>query len=172
MGKGIFDIDIYKLSDGKHSFEFEFDASFFTLFEDSIVENGAGNIEVVLDKTPTMITLNFHLEGEVELVCDRSLDNFMFKINEDRAVRLKYGDHQEELSEDLFLISTNTQKIDVGQFVYEFISLAIPMKKLHPRYDNDVESDEMVFYSADDSEDKSNEGIDPRWNELKKIKKN
>jgi uncharacterized metal-binding protein YceD (DUF177 family) len=46
------------------------------------------------------------------------------------------------------------------------------MKKLHPRYDNDIESDEMVFYSADDSEDTSNEGVDPRWNELKKLKKN
>jgi len=172
VGKGIFDIDIYKLSDGKHSFEFEFDSSFFKLFEDSIVENGAGNINVVLDKTPTMITLNFHLEGEVELVCDRSLDNFMFTINKEREVRLKYGDHQEELSEDLFLISTNTQKIDVGQFVYEFISLAIPMKKLHPRYENDVDTDEMVFFSDDNEEDTSNEGIDPRWNELKKLKKN
>ena len=172
VGKGIFDIDIYKLADGKHSFEFDFESSFFSLFEDSTIDNGAGNIKVVLDKTPTMITLNFHLVGEVELVCDRSLDNFMFKFDENQEVRLKYGDHQEELSEDLFLISTNTQKIDVGQFVYEFISLAMPMKKLHPRYENDVDTDEMVFFSADNAEESSDEGIDPRWNELKKIKKN
>lgn len=172
MGKGIFDIDIYKLSDEKHSFEFNFDSSFFTLFEDSVVEKGAGTIKVVLDKTPTMITLNFQLEGEVELVCDRSLDNFMFKLTEENQVRLKFGDHQEELSEDLYMISTNTQKIDVGQFVYEFISLAIPMKKLHPRFEDDLDTDELVFYSEDEAESTSNEVTDPRWNELKKLKKN
>jgi uncharacterized protein len=171
VGKGIYDIDFYKLSDGKHSFEFGFDSSFFTLFKDSVVKNGAGTIKVVLDKTPTMITLNFQLEGEVELVCDRSLDNFMFELTEEKQVRLKFGDHQEELSEDLFMISTNTQKIDVGQFVYEFISLAIPMKKLHPRFDDDVDTDVLVFNSDDDSESTSNEETDPRWNELKKLKK-
>lgn len=172
MGKGIFDIDIYKLSDGKHSFDFEFDSSFFTLFEDSVVDKGAGTIKVDLDKTPTMITLNFQLEGEVELVCDRSLDNFMFELTEENLVRLKFGDHQEELSEDLYMISANTQKIDVGQFVYEFISLAIPMKKLHPRFEDDVDTDELVFYSNDETESTSNEDTDPRWNELKKLKKN
>jgi uncharacterized metal-binding protein YceD (DUF177 family) len=170
VGKGIFDIDIYKLADGEHSFEFSFDSSFFDLFEDSIVKKGNGRINVMLEKAPTMLSLTFLLKGEVELICDRSLDPFMFPIDKENLVRLKFGDHQEEFSEDLFLISTNTQKIDIGQFVYEFITLAIPMKKLHPRYKDDTETDEMVFYSADDADESSND-IDPRWNELKKLKK-
>ena len=170
MGKGVFDIDIYKLANGEHSFEFDFDSAFFALFEDSVVEKGNGTVNIELDTAPTLITLNFHLIGEIELVCDRSLDTFMYPINEAREVRIKYGDHWQELSEELYLIPTNTQKIDVGQFVYEFISLAIPMKKLHPRFQDDDE--DFIFSSSDPVEESSKSPIDPRWNELKKLKKN
>ena len=168
MGKGVFDIDFYKLADGIYEFEFEFSSSLFDLFEDSIIKNGAGSIEVDLHKTASMITLNFRISGEVELICDRSLDLFMYPIEVENEVRLKYGDHWEELSEDLILIPTNTQKLDVGQFVYEFITLAIPMKKLHPRFNDEEE----YFYEVPSSTDESSdESVDPRWNELKKLKK-
>ena len=148
MGKGVFDIDIFKLANGRHSLEFEFDSAFFGLFEDSVIENGKGTVKIDLDRTPTLITLNFHLIGEIELVCDRSLDTFMYPIDETQEVRIKYGDHWEELSEELLLIPTNTQKVDVGQFVYEFVSLAIPMKKLHPRFADDDE-EEFIFSSSE-----------------------
>ena len=168
MGKGVFDIDFFRLSDGIHSYDFDFKSSFFDLFKDSLIENGSGSIHIDLDKTATMITLSFAIQGEVELVCDRSLDKFMFPINETNEVRLKFGDHWEELSEELILIPTNAQKIDVGQFVYEFITLAIPIKKLHPRF----QDEEDFYYESESTNESLDESIDPRWNELKKLKKN
>lgn len=169
MGKGVFDIDIFKLAEGIHEFDFSFDSRFFDLFEDSIIENGAGEIKVILDKAASMITLTFNLKAEIELVCDRSLDQFMYPVEESRKVRLKFGDHWEELNDDLILIPANTQKIDVAQFVYEFLTLAIPMKKLHPRFEGEED-----FYAADQdiSDTTSDEPVDPRWNELKKLKNN
>ena len=169
MGKGVFDIDIFKLANGEHSFEFNFDSEFFGLFEDSVIKNGEGTVKVELDRAPSLITLNFRIEGELELICDRSLETFMYPISETKEVRIKYGDHWEELSEELYLIPTDAQKIDVGQFVYEFLSLAIPMKKLHPRFADDDE--DFIFSSSDEEEGSSKTPVDPRWNELKKIKK-
>jgi uncharacterized protein len=171
VGKGVFDIDIFRLANGEHSFEFNFDSAFFGLFEDSVIENGNGAVKIELNMTPTLITLDFHLEGEIELVCDRSLDTFMHPVSETNEVRIKYGDHWEELSEELYLIPTSAQKIDVGQFIYEFISLAIPMKKLHPRF-QDEDEDEFIFSSSAPEQESSKSPIDPRWNELKKLKKN
>lgn len=169
MGKGVIDIDIYKLANGEHTFEFDFDSSFFRLFEDSVLENGSGTINVILDKTPNLMTFTFNIKAEIELVCDRSLDTFMYPVDIAKEVRVKYGDHWEELSEELLLVPANTQKIDVGQIVYEFLTLGIPMKKLHPRYLG-VESETLV-YTSDEEEDTSDSTIDPRWNDLKKIKK-
>ena len=168
MGKGVFDIDFYKLAEGIHEFDFNFDSRFFDLFEDSIIEQGSGEVEVILDKAASMITLTFNLDAEIELVCDRSLDSFMYPVKESNEVRLKFGDHWEELNDDLILIPANTQKLDVAQFVYEFLTLAVPMKKLHPRY-----KDEEDFQLTDENESEaSNEPVDPRWNELKKLKNN
>jgi uncharacterized metal-binding protein YceD (DUF177 family) len=167
VGKGVFDIDIYKLAEGIHEFDFNFDSRLFDLFEDSIIEQGSGEVEVILNKVASMITLTFNLNAEIELICDRSLDSFMYPVKESKEVRLKFGDHWEELNDDLILIPTNTQKIDVGQFVYEFLTLAVPMKKLHPRYQDE---EEFQFIDENDSQT-SNEPVDPRWNELKKLKK-
>ncbi len=169
MGRGVIDIDIYKLTNGKHSFDFDFESSFFDLFEDSLIENGSGSILVDLDKAPSMITLKFIIKGEIELICDRSLDKYMFPIEEESEVRLKFGDHWEELSDELILIPANAQKIDIGQFVYEFITLAIPMKKLHPRFQD---SEDDVFIETTSTDESSDDLIDPRWNDLKKLKKN
>ena len=171
MGRGIFDIDIYKLADDTHSFEFDFDSSFFELFEDRLIEEGKGKIKVLLDKSALLLTLVFDIDAIVELVCDRSLEKFNYQINVNKEIRIKYGDHAEELNEDLYLISAKTQKIDIGKFAYEFITIAIPMKKLHPRLQEDA--DEGIIYSSSEADLESlNNDIDPRWNELKKINKN
>lgn len=165
----MFDIDIFKLAEGIHEFEFNFDSRFFDLFEDSIIEHGSGEVSVILEKTSSMILLTINIDGEIEMICDRSLDSFMYPVKESNEVRLKFGDHWEELDDDLILIPSNAQKIDVGQFVYEFLTLAMPMKKLHPRYQGE---EEFFVIDENDSETSSDEPVDPRWNELKKLKKN
>jgi uncharacterized protein len=169
VGKGVFDIDIYKLAEGIHEFEFNFDSRFFDLFEDSIIEQGSGEVKVILEKASSMILLTFNLQAEIELICDRSLDAFMYPVEDSNEVRLKFGDHWEELNDDLILIPANAQKVDVAQFVYEFLTLAIPMKKLHPRFQDE---EEFISMDNDPSDSSSDEPIDPRWNELKKLKKN
>jgi len=169
VGKGIFDIDIFKLANGKHSFEFDINDSYFELFEDSVIKKGGGTVKVELDRTPALLTFTFSIDCKVELVCDRSLDKFYYPVKESNCLRIKYGDHWEELSEELLMVPANTQKIDVGQFVYEFIILALPMKKLHPRFQG-KDAEELVFSSADDEKSSSNDDIDPRWNDLKKLK--
>jgi uncharacterized metal-binding protein YceD (DUF177 family) len=68
----------------------------------------------------------------------------------------------------------------VAQYIYEFIGLAIPMKRLHPRFEEEEQEDEdiegILIYSTkkegDDPEDEEDEKIDPRWDILNNLKKN
>jgi uncharacterized metal-binding protein YceD (DUF177 family) len=46
--------------------------------------------------------------------------------------------------------------------------VAMPMKKLHPRYKNESSEDQIIFSSTEDQEEMLD--VDPRWNELKKLK--
>lgn len=167
-----YDIDIFRLSNELHQYEFEIDQTFFQSLDQDLVENGSIKAWVDLDKNERFIALDFKLEGTLELTCDRSLDTFDHAIKENHKVIFKYGDIEQELAEDVMMITDQTQQINVGQFLFEFIGLALPMKRLHPRYlDEDNEENSLVYSSQDDPEEASDD-MDPRWKELKRLKKN
>ncbi|GAA0893187.1 DUF177 domain-containing protein [Fulvivirga kasyanovii] len=175
-----YNVDIYKLPNGIHNYQFEVGNSFFEAFENSIVEKGKGNVEVELEKTETFIKLNFRINTTVELECDRSLDLFDYALSTEKTLLLKFGDDEEEINDEIIIIPRDKQRINLAQHIYEFIGLEIPMKKLHPRYSDESEDDELVYSSdnsAPDSPDDNNDqggddddDIDPRWQKLKNLK--
>ena len=60
-----------------------------------------------------------------------------------------------------------------ADFIYEFITVAVPLKRLHPKFvDEEDENEDFVYTSGEDDEEKeiSPEEIDPRWKELLKLK--
>lgn len=174
-----FDIEIFRLKNGKQSFEYELNDKFFASIEDSLLEKGKLKATVVLDKSECLILSEFDIKGTVELICDRSLEPYDFEINDHQNLVFKFGDEFEEISEDVIVIPRDLPKLNLAQYIYEFIGLSIPMKKVHPKYQED-ESDEddetetkLIYRSEDNKKDtkESNESeIDPRWNALKDLK--
>jgi uncharacterized metal-binding protein YceD (DUF177 family) len=169
-------IDIINLKNQEYQYEFKIDPSFFGQFEESEIKKGSLNCFIALYKTESFIETNFHIQGQVELECDRSLEKFDHAINSKRRLVFKFGEEDREIDDEVELISRNRQKIDMSQYIYEFISMDIPMKKLHPKYNNESQDeDQQLFYSSidDGSQAKNNEEeIDPRWEILKKLKNN
>ena len=163
-------INILGLSLSVHQFQFELGNEFFRKYDKGLVSDGSFNVEVVLDKRETFLDVNFKLNGTVKLVCDRSLDEFDYPIRESHKLIFKYGDEDREISEDVVMIQHGTDSLEIGQYIYEFIALAIPMKKLHPRFE-DEDEEGGIIYTSEPEEDKKEE-IDPRWEMLKKLNKN
>ncbi len=119
------------------------------------------------------MTLNFRIDAFVELICDRSLDSFDYPIKIDEKVIIKFGEDNYSLSEDVIVIKQDTASINIGEFIYEFITLAVPLKKLHPRFEDELEEDdepEMIYTSQDEEETDDSQETDPRWEALKKLK--
>jgi DUF177 domain-containing protein len=164
-----YNIDIFKLSNSSHQYNFDFDDSFFGLFEESLVNKGSGKIVLELLKSDSFIELKFEIEGKIELVCDRSLEPFWFELKLTDKLLLKFGEEWEEISDEILMMPRDEQTINVSQYIYEFIGVAIPMKKLHPKFDNEDENDEFI-YSSDDNKEEENNMIDPRWKKLKDLK--
>lgn len=164
-----FKIEIFGLSNNTHDFNFTFNDDFFTHFENSLVSKGKGTCDVILTKTDSMITLDLKIGGTIELECDRSLELFDFPVSVNKEIIYKYGDEEKELSEDVFVILKGEQQINIASFLYESISLEVPMKKLHPKFKDQPESDEMIYVSETEGESQE-ESTDPRWEALKKLK--
>ncbi|WP_235152347.1 DUF177 domain-containing protein [Dyadobacter sp. CY345] len=179
-----YNIDIYGLEDKQYDYDMESGDAFFEELEQDLIERGQFKTHVVLKKSATMLQLHFHTEGSVELTCDRTLEPFEEPIISDDQIILKFGDRDEELTDEIEIINRNTNRINVAKYVFEFIALSLPVKKLHPSLreegpgDEDAEEDEVILvYSSEDKEaseedSDSEEKIDPRWEALKKLKGN
>jgi uncharacterized protein len=166
-----FDIDIYKLSNKVYTYQYQLGDSFFKLFSNSLVEKGNLQADITLNKQPALITLNFRIKGTVQLECDRSLELFDYPLSIDKTIVYQYGEEEAEIAEDVYTITTGTQQINVAQLLYEFIGVAIPMKRLHPSLaekDDPWVEGEIVFSSEEKGEgENTTEEIDPRWQILR-----
>jgi uncharacterized metal-binding protein YceD (DUF177 family) len=174
MGKKPLDnfyINIVSLKNGTHEFEYSIEDWFFAEYPNSIIEKGNGNVHLQLEKSETMMQLDFHLDVEIELQCDVSLDVFQHPIKIDRRIILKFGEEDKEMSEDVHVIDREKAGINVANFIFEFASVEVPMKKVHPRL-RDQERPALITYSEEDSEKDETASIDPRWEALKKLKNN
>ncbi len=168
MGLKEFEIPITGIRQGTIESSFQVGRNLFDQFENSLVENGDLNAKVELSKNETLMDLKFDIQGKVELVCDRSLDKFWMELRVEKEHVFKFGDHEEEYSEEITLIPFDSSSINVGQLIYEFIGLEIPFRKLHPRFLNE-DGTEKEFDFSQESEDEKKD-IDPRWEELKKFR--
>ncbi|WP_439882236.1 YceD family protein [Pontibacter sp. MBLB2868] len=175
-----YEIGIAKLSNKKHSYEFEMDDSFFELFGTEIISGGKLLATVELDKTESLLTFKIDIQGHVRLTCDRSLDEFDHPVDLQEVFRVKYGDETMELDDDLWQITSSTQSINIAQHLYDYIILSLPMKKLHPRFveelddeEDDREEDLLIYTSRSESdsedEDEGDEDSDPRWDALRNL---
>jgi uncharacterized metal-binding protein YceD (DUF177 family) len=127
---------------------------------------------VSIDKRETFLDIEFDIKGTARLNCDRSLDPFDYPIDAKKKVVFKLGEEDQEISDEIVIIHRDTVSLELGQYIYEFICLAVPMKKLHPRYQGEDMAEEGIIYSSsqnDDDDDNNNES-DPRWDILKKLK--
>lgn len=176
---GAFGVNIVGLSNSLHHFEFECGEAFFSKFENSLIPEGSFKVNVALDKHETFIEAEFNITGVARLVCDRSLESFNQPIKANHKLVFKYGDKDEELSDEIVIIHRETATLELEQFFFEFIALAIPLKRLHPKFKEDENDDDdaevkLVYStksSAEEDEITKEDEIDPRWNILKNLNK-
>lgn len=166
------------LKPGKHYFEFEVDDRFFDEFEYSLVKNGELKVELEMDKQETMLILNFHITGNISLTCDLCLAGFPLKIEitERQLVKFSNDSNLEDDTEEIIVLNKNEHEIDVSTLIYEYITLAVPYINRCEDEGNtswcDKEMIEKLKSLSAEKEEEENDLADPRWEALKKIKKN
>ncbi|MCK5068502.1 MAG: DUF177 domain-containing protein [Bacteroidales bacterium] len=171
--RGSYAVRISGLEEGNHDFSFELDRKFFTLFEHPEIEDGNVLAEVILEKKPGVFALHFSLKGDVEVVCDRCLEKFMTGISTSQSIFVKTGDTPGEIEDDVLMIGRDDHEIEVGQYLFEFIILALPYQKVHPEDSKGNSTCDPEMLKQLDAhrfkEPDQGENSDPRWDALKDI---
>jgi uncharacterized metal-binding protein YceD (DUF177 family) len=173
-----YNIDIVGLEDKQYVYDQESGDAFFEEMNQDFINHGNFRVITTLDKSTTMIQLQFQIEGSVELTCDRSLETFNEPVQTEGRMFLKFGDRDEELTEEIEIIHRNTTRINIARYIFDLIVLSLPMKRIHPdlrKEESDDETETLVYSSTPaatetQEEESPSETIDPRWEALKKLK--
>lgn len=81
------------LSVGTHRFDFKIGDRFFEAFEGSEIHRGKEtDVQVVLNKQSNLLTLDFRIEGEVCVTCDRCLEEFMMPVGYTGTLAVRYSE--------------------------------------------------------------------------------
>jgi uncharacterized protein len=158
------------LKAGHHTLDFEIDNKFFEEFEESEVKEGTLKVVVELEKRTTHLDMTITISGTVQINCDRCLESYSQPISCENRLLVKYGKSAGDTDPDIISLPVGENELDIKQQLYEFIILALPIKRVHPADRNGKSTcnpemlkklEELII-----EEEKEN---DPRWDELKKL---
>ena len=170
--KNEFLIPVSGLDLGRHSYRYEIDDDFFAGRDYSEIRQGHVVVSLDVDRQDTMLALRFGIEGRVRVQCDRCGDEFDQPIGSEQEFFIKLGTENAEESDNVVVVSANTNAYDIRPLVYEYIILSVPMHRVHPEGRCNPEALAILNSAADDRNDDDTETIDPRWAALKDINLN
>lgn len=123
-----YSIPIQGLKVGIHEYKYALDREFFRHFEDTPIEDGAIEVDVVLDKRASMLVLDFLVKGYVHAICDRCTAPIQLPMHEDeRQLIVKFGDTQGEDEDEVVFLPREASILQLAPYLYEFAILALPI---------------------------------------------
>jgi len=168
-----YSISFVGLKVGSHEFEYKIEQKFFDYFEFYDFNNVNVNVELVLTKKTTLLELHFKINGFVNVNCDLTNEPYNQNIKSDFNLVVKFGEEYNDENIDILIIPHGEHEINIQQYIYELIVLAVPAKRIHPGIEDGSLNSEILKkleeLSPKEKEGKPKEDIDPRWDTLKKL---
>ncbi len=120
------------LKNGRHEFRFTVDKSLFEEFENSEIKDGACDVVVELDRAETQLTLGISISGYVVVACDRCLEDCRIPIDFAGELLVKFSEEAHEYDGEVIWLLPGEDRVDLTQYIYESIVLALPYQRVHP----------------------------------------
>ena len=161
-----FSIPFVGMKIGLHQLKFEVDNAFFGEYENSLIKEGNLTVVLDLDKRSHMTILDFALEGVVVTECDRCMEDINLPVAGEYRLHAKYSEESMDSTDEVIYIHPKLSRLNVAQYIYEYIHLSIPMIKtcdLDPKASCNEEILSLFEQESDDDDEvKSN----PMWDAL------
>lgn len=173
MGKRPYTISFGGLPVGLHEFEFDVDGTFFTQFAHPEISKADLQVKALLTKQNNLLQLHVDIDGSVDLDCDRCMKTFPYPVSASEDLVIKHGEPAES-NDEILVIPEGQEEFDVAQYLYEYVSLAIPARRVPCELDADafacdkqmLSKLESLKTNAPQEEGPNN----PLWEQLNKLK--
>jgi uncharacterized metal-binding protein YceD (DUF177 family) len=167
-----FDIPFSGLKLGKHHFEYQIDKAFFDSFDYDEFNASSVQVDVILEKMSTVMELEMHAKGTVNVACDISNEPYDQPVEGSLKLVIKFGDAYNDEDDEILVLPHGEYQFNIAQYVYEMIVLSVPSKRIHPGVLDGSLDSEMLrklqeLQPKEDSTQK--EQTDPRWDALRNL---
>ena len=163
-------IPLSGLKEGRHIIDFEIGKEFFELFEESEVKEGSLIANIEIEKRSSHADLAIRISGSVKVCCDRCLEMYLQPVVCENRLLVKFGKSIEDSDPDILSVSADEHELDMKQHMYEFIHLALPIKRVHPDDETGNSTcDPLMLEKLRELIVEEENESDPRWDELKKL---
>ena len=105
------------------------------------------------------------------MFCDISIEPFDIQINTNSNYIVKFGNSNENISEEIIFLPNRSHEIDVTKHIYETIILSLSIKKVHPKVIEGTLQNETTIKlkELEPKLEKQNFENDSRWDKLKDL---
>jgi len=170
MMPGLYKLPVSGTKDGHHRFEFEINKSFFDQFEESEIKEGELIAVAEVIKNSSHLDLDIKISGKVRICCDRCLETFDQPVGCENRLLVKLGNIKDEIDPDIITVPHDENELDLKQYFYEFIHLALPIQRIHPDDAKGISTcDPVMLQKLKEHLVEMESGDDSRWDELRKL---
>ena len=165
-----FVIPIVGLKFGEYSYKFKVNRKFFQEFDNTDIQEGSLQVDLILKKRSNHIELMFRAQGIVHCLCDRCGGDLNLPLDHQEMRIVKFSQEDFDNTDDVIVIGREDHQINVSHIVYETIFLGLPIRKFHDQETNGQICDEEVIKRLEEYQKKeADKGVDDRWSALKKL---
>ena len=173
-----FEIAFVGLKPGLHEYQYEIKDQFFTDFKQSEFSNCDAKVKLTLDKNTSFMMLKFEVGGTVDVTCDRCGNTLSVDLWDEFNMIVKLVENPDQMNEeeedpDIFYISRNESHLHIAEWIYEFITLSVPMQRMCSESEiGGPQCNKEVLDMLKKMEQSTNGINNPLSKELEKLKKN
>lgn len=131
-------IPLNGLPAGKSVFSWHAGKEFFDGFDNSEILDADLDVRAEVEKSGSYLGANITVDGVLTVPCDRCLEALEMPVDELVRLSFKFGDEPAggeadaaEGERETVWLPTDGGDIDLGQIVYDYACLALPMQRIH-----------------------------------------
>ena len=168
-----FTIPFVGLKVGEHTYNFKIDNSFFEHFEYDEFNDANIQLGLLLNKKATLLEFSLSFKGSVNVNCDTTNEPYNQKLDGHYHFVVNFGEEFNDENEDILILPHGSHEINIQQYIYESVVLAIPTRRVHPGIKDGTLKSEILEKLEELSPkletETREESTDPRWDDLKKL---
>jgi len=167
-----FNIPFSGLKLGKHRFEYQISNTFFESFGYHEFNDANIKVGVVLNKLNTVLELEMVANGTVNVACDLTSEPFDQLLTAGLNLVVKFGEEFNNEDDEILVLPHGEYQLNVSQYIYEMLVLAVPSKRIHPGVlDGTLKSEALKKLEELQPKEsiKNKDKTDPRWDALKNL---